>query len=148
MKIMRRILGVFGVVTTFALSSVSAAQNQTNTEAERFFRQIDSVIAQHDGAAFERLLTDDFTFVAINGAILDRKEVLERQKGGILLAGAPNEILSIHFHGDTAMVIYRTKTPLNGGTDLIGTRVFVKKSGAWKWALSQGTMAGGALPGK
>ena len=126
----------------------STAQNKSTAEVEKFFREVDIVIGQHDGWAFARLLTDDFTFIAINGAVLERKEVLDRQKAGVLTAGTPNEILNIHLYGDTAIVAYRTKAPLNGGTIIVGTRVFVKQAGVWKWALSQGTTVGGTLPGK
>lgn len=134
------------VLATWSLSAF--AQNKSTADAEKFFREVDTVAGKHDAAAFERLLTEDFTFIGINGAIMERKQLLERVKQGLLFAGAPNEILGIHLYGDTAIVNYRTRTPLNGGTDLLGTRVFVKQAGTWKWALSQGTLAGGALPGK
>lgn len=129
-----------------ALAFTSVAQTKSGAAAEKFFRDVDAAVAQHDGAAFERLLTDDFTFIAVTGDILERKQVLERQKAGVLMGGAANEILTVRSYGDTAIVTYRTKVPLNGGTTLIGTRVFVKQSGAWKWAFSQGTFVGGTLP--
>jgi hypothetical protein len=141
--------GIAGSLTLAALTSLSLtafAQSKPTGDVEKFFREVDALAGKHDAGAFERLLTDDFTFIVVNGAVLDRKEVLERLKAGHLFAGTPNEILNIHVYGETAIVTYRSRTPLNGGTDLLGTRVFVKQAGVWKWAFSQGTLVGGALP--
>ncbi len=137
-----------GLAVVAALPFAADAQNKPAAEVETFFRHIDTVIGQRDAAAFERLLTDDFTFIGINGGILPRKDILERQKAGNLMAGTPNEILSVHVYNNSAIVTYQTKTPLNGGTTIIGTRVFVKQAGAWKWAYSHGTTVSGAMPGK
>ena len=137
-------------VAILAITPLAAlAQNQQATaDVRKFFQNLDVVMGQHDGAAFEKLLTDDFAFIAINGVISERKEVLELQKAGQLVAGTANEILSVRVHGDSAIVTYKTKAPLNGGTTIIGTRVFVKQGGAWKWALSQGSVVSGPLPGR
>jgi len=129
-----------------ALPLISAAQTKPGADAETFFRQIDTVLAQKDSAAFEKMLTPDFAFIAITGDILSRAQILERHKAGILTAGSANEIISTRVFGDTAIITYRTKTANN--VTIVGTRVLVKQAGAWKWALSQGTRVGGTLPTK
>jgi hypothetical protein len=128
------------LVAVFAsLPLIGAAQNKPSVQVENAFRAIDESVATHDIKTFADALADSFTFVGINGALIDRKKALEMQTAGKLLAGTPNEILKTQVIGDTALVTYKTTVRIGSGT-LVGTRVFVLQSGAWKWAYSHGSI--------
>jgi len=110
------------------------------TDVQNAFRSIDAAVAKHDHRAFANALADSFTFLGINGDLIDRNAAIERQKAGRLLAGTPNEIVKTQVYGDTAIVTYKTKVPLNNGSTLMGTRIFLKQGGVWKWTYSQGSI--------
>jgi hypothetical protein len=110
------------------------------TDVQNAFRFIDAAVAKHDLGAFANALADRFTFLGINGDLIDRNAAIEMQKAGKLLAGTPNEIVKTQVYGDTAIVTYKTKVPLNGGATLMGTRIFLKQGGVWKWTYSQGSI--------
>lgn len=112
----------------------------TVTEVQNAFRSIDAAVAKHDHGAFANALADSFTFLSINGDLIDRNAAIERQKAGRLLAGTPNEIVKTQVYGDTAIVTYKTEVPLNNGAALMGTRIFLKQGGVWKWTYSQGSI--------
>ena len=124
--------------------AAAVQDNGAAADLEAAFRSIDAAVAKQDQAAFANALGDRFTFVGIDGAMLDRKEALDRQRAGKLLAGTPNEIIKTQVFGDMALVTYKTKIPV--GT-LVGTRVFLKQGGAWKWVYSQGSIVT-AIPRK
>ncbi len=137
------LLAVAASATILAAEQSAPAFN----DVQNAFRSIDAAVAKHDHRAFADALADSFTFLGIDGELIDRSAAIERQKAGKLLAGTPNEIVKTQVYGDTAIVTYKTKIPLNNGATLIGTRVFLKQGGVWKWAYSQGTVVT-ALPPK
>jgi len=137
---------LLAVAASAALLAAEQSAPAVN-DVENAFRSIDAAVAKHDHRAFADALADSFTFLGINGELIDRSAAIEREKAGKLLAGTPNEIIKTQVSGDTAIVTYKTKIPLNNGTTLIGTRVFVKQGGVWKWAYSQGSVVT-ALPPK
>lgn len=110
------------------------------TDVQNAFRSIDAAVAKRDHGAFANALADSFTFLGINGDLIDRNAAIERQKAGRLLAGTPNEIVKTQVYRDTAIVTYKTKVPLNNGATLMGTRIFLKQGGVWKWTYSQGSI--------
>jgi ketosteroid isomerase-like protein len=116
---------------------VSVAQNPSTAEIKRVYDAVATATDQHDVAAFERLLTDDFVFIARNGQVFDRKTYLARQQVGQMLAGVKPEITDIRIYGDTALVTSRAVLPTQSG---ISTDVFVKQNGTWKWASFQATL--------
>jgi len=91
------------------------------------------------------LLTDDFSLVALNGAILDRSSLLAALKSGQLKFEVIQPVeFTVRFYQSTAVVTGRTEmsvrlgeTPFNFRSRY--THVYVEQGGKWQLAAAQGT---------
>ena len=96
------------------------------------------VIVRQDAAGYDRLLSDDFVFVFLDGQVMRKAEILANAKEGVLtfdMAKSENEITRVY--GKTAIVIgdWVEKGVFKGerfDRTLRYTTVFVKTGGAWK----------------
>lgn len=102
------------IILTIALLTIAtiAAQSQNkNIEQEfmRLQRAEDEAEAKKDVAALDRLLNDDFIFVAANGSITDKKKFLDEVKADAEPASQQNltyEDFKVRVYGKTAIVNY------------------------------------------
>jgi hypothetical protein len=95
--------------------------------------------------ALGRLLIDDFSLVALNGAILDRSSLLAVIESGQLKFEVIQPVEStVRFYQSTAVVTGRTEmsgrlgeTPFNFSSRY--THVYAEGGGRWQLAAAQGT---------
>lgn len=90
----------------------------------------------------ERLLTEDYFYMGVDGLPASKKVVMERQKrNGLKINSLEMTSLTIHLYGDTAILTMRSEP--NSGVDkgkpwtgAAGghTTVMVKQKGAWRVA--------------
>ena len=101
-------------ITFLITATVVTSQSQNkNIEQEfmRLHRAEDEVESKNDIAVLDRLLNEDFIFVAANGSISDKKKFLDDVKGNDEPSSAPPENLSyedfrVRVYGKTAIVNY------------------------------------------
>jgi ketosteroid isomerase-like protein len=98
-----------------------------------------------DLPALDRLLTDDFSLVALNGAILDRSSLLAALKSGQLKFEVIQPVeFTVRFYQSTAVVTGRTEMSVHSGETPFNfrsryTHVYVEQGGKWQLAAAQGT---------
>ena len=98
-----------------------------------------------DVPALHRLLTDDFSLVALNGAILDRSSLLTTLESGQLKFKVIQPAEStVRFYGSVAVVTGRTQmsgslgeTPFTFKSRY--THVYAEGGSKWQFAAAQGT---------
>lgn len=101
------------VFLTVAAAIVSAQSTNKNIERELMLlhRMEEEAESKKDIAALDRLLNDDFVFVAANGSISDKKKFLDDVKGESEPASTLQPILNYEdfkarIYGKTAIVNY------------------------------------------
>jgi ketosteroid isomerase-like protein len=109
-------------------------------------RQWNDARAHADVATLERILVDDWTVTHANGTTDSKATYLRDLKSGArtFTGGVAERDLVVRFFGDTAIVAGSSESTvtLNGqpqGGSLHFTRVYVKRDGAWKMAVTQAT---------
>ena len=133
------------VFLTAAATIVAAQSNNKNIEQElmRLHRAEEEAEAKRDITALNRLLNDDFVFVAANGSISNKKKFLEDIKGENESASSPQpnlnyEDFKARVYGKMAIVNY---VLVVSGKDKDGkdyanryrmSVVWVKPKGAWR----------------
>lgn len=80
---MKRITALAIILLIAAVSSVAAQSKNKNTEATflRLHRAEEEAESKRDIVALDRLLNDDFIFIAANGSVSDKKKFLDEIKG-------------------------------------------------------------------
>lgn len=128
----------------FFTALLCPAQSPSRGEVERVYQAVRAATEKHDVAAFEKLLTKDFVFIARSGQTEDRDRFLANQKAGKMLTGINPEIVSIRVFGDSAIVMSRfvlaAKSETTQPTTVLSSHFFVKQDGVWKWASHQATI--------
>jgi ketosteroid isomerase-like protein len=109
---MRRTITLAIAVLITATTLTAQSQNK-NLEQEfmRLQRAEDEAEAKKDVAALDRLLNDDFIFVAANGSISNKKKFLDDVKADDEPSSAPSQNLTyedfkVRRYGQTAIVNY------------------------------------------
>ncbi|MEP7039262.1 MAG: nuclear transport factor 2 family protein [Acidobacteriota bacterium] len=142
---MKQIIILTTVFLIAAVLSVAAQSKNKNTEQEflRLHRAEEEAESKRDIVALDRLLNDDFIFVAANGRVSDKKKFLDEIKGDSEPSSAPQPNLSYEdfkarVYGKTAIVNY---VLLVSGKDEAGkdyanryrmSVVWVKQKGHWR----------------
>ena len=133
------------IVAAFSYAQGQAKGGESKSleqELMRLQRAEDEAESKRDLAALDRLLSDDFIFTAPNGAISDKKKLIEDIKNDEPEAGQTinYEDVKTHAYGKTAVVNYLLI--VNGhnkeGKDYINryrnTVFWVKQQGHWHMA--------------
>ena len=109
---MKRII-ILTIAFLIAATAVAAQSKNKNIEQEfmRLHRAEEEAESKRDIAALDRLLNEDFIFVAANGSISDKKKFLDEIKGNDEPSSAPQENLTyedfkVRVYGKTAIVNY------------------------------------------
>ena len=137
-------------VLVLAAASVAMAREAfVRPDAEEEIKKLEAQWAKayvtKDVAFFEKLCTEDFTFVQPDGAISTKKDNAEALRSGAAAFDAFDITeLKIRVWGDCAVAVGRaTVKGKMGGQDISGeyrfTDTFVKKDGAWRTVAGQAT---------
>jgi ketosteroid isomerase-like protein len=142
---MRRIVILAIILLIAVVSTVAAQSKNKNTTQEDFLRlqrAEDAAESKKDVAALDRLLNDDFIFIAANGSVSDKKKFLDEIKNENEPITAPQNLSYENFkarvYGKTAIVTY---TLLVAGKDKDGkdyanryrmSVVWVKQKDDWR----------------
>ncbi|HZP47820.1 MAG TPA: nuclear transport factor 2 family protein [Vicinamibacterales bacterium] len=109
-------------------------------------RQWNDARAHADVATLDRILLDDWTVTHANGTTDSKTTYLADLKSGARTFGGDvtERDVTVRFFGDTAIVAGSSESAvtLNGqrqGGSLHFTRVYVRRNGAWRMAVSQAT---------
>ncbi len=104
---------ILTIALLIAATTVTAQSKNKNIEQEfmRLHRAEEEAESKKDVAALDRLLNEDFIFVAANGSISDKKRFLDEIKGNDEPSSAPQENLTYEdfkarVYGKTAIVNY------------------------------------------
>jgi ketosteroid isomerase-like protein len=104
---------ILTIALLIAVTTVTAQSKNKNIEQEfmRLHRAEEEAESKKDVAALDRLLNEDFIFVAANGSISDKKRFLDEIKGNDEPSSAPQENLTyedfkVRVYGKTAIVNY------------------------------------------
>ena len=118
-----------------ALSLAPAKAADAAAEVDQAFRAIRTAVDNHDAAALDRSVTDDFMFILRSGNIYDKKTYLARVKDAQMIVGGKTENEKIRVYGNAAIVTdLFIGQAQNGTARILGTHVFVKQAGTWKLA--------------
>ncbi len=137
-------------ILIFAPSFFAQGQSKKDVKSEsleqelmRLQRAEDEAESKRDFAALERLLTDDYIFTAPNGAISDKKKLIEDIKNddeGEAGQTINYEDVKVHAYGKTAVVNYQlvVKGKDKDGKDYSNryrnTVVWVRQQNRWRMA--------------
>ena len=109
-------------------------------------KQWNDARAHGDVTTLERILTDDWTVTHANGTTDTKATYLADLKSGARQFGGDvtERDVTVRFFGDVAIVSGSSESvvTLNGqrqGGSLHFTRVYVRRNGAWRMAVSQAT---------
>ena len=137
------------VAAAVILVSIAAAQSSTNPAEAAVLtveRQWNDARAHNDIATLSRILLDDWTVTHANGATDTKATYLADLKSGArqFSGDVTERDLTVRFFGDTAIVAGSSESAvtLNGrrqGGSLHFTRIYVRRDGVWKMAVSQAT---------
>jgi hypothetical protein len=114
-------------------------------ELTKLVKDIHAAIVKADVAFLERVLHADYTHIRSSGAIENRAQYLENRKTGrVALEALTVDEIKVRLYGDTAIV---TTRGAHKGKDQQGafesqvlvTRVFLRRDGRWQLATTQGT---------
>lgn len=139
---MKRII-IFTVFFLLAAATSAAAQTKLEREFNLLHRAEEEAEAKRDIAALDRVLADDFVFIAASGAIYDKKKFLDDIKaddGAAEPQKLEYENFKVRSYGNTAMVNYLlvvTAKDKDGKDAVSRYRVSVlwlKQKGAWRIA--------------
>lgn len=104
---------ILTIAFLIAATAVAAQSKNKNIEQEfmRLHRAEEEAESKRDIAVLDRLLNEDFIFVAANGSISDKKKFLDEIKGNDEPSSAPQENLTyenfkVRVYGKTAIVNY------------------------------------------
>ncbi len=104
---------ILTIAFLIAATTATAQSKNKNIEQEfmRLHRAEEEAESKKDVAALDRLLNEDFIFVAANGSISDKKRFLDEIKGNDEPSSAPQENLTyedfkVRVYGKTAIVNY------------------------------------------
>jgi len=137
------------ILTVVLVLAAAAAQSATNAPQAAVLaveKQWNDARAHADVATLERILTDDWTVTHANGTTDTKATYLADLKSGARQFGGDvtEHDVTVRFFGDTAIVAGASESAvtLNGqrqGGSLHFTRVYVRRHGAWRMAVSQAT---------
>lgn len=136
------VVGFAREAQTNAPAKAASAFEQALMDAERDFIQ---AAKKGDAAYFKRTLTDDFSFVAFDGQLYSRQDMLDQfgQPGTDIL---PYEMGVIRLGDDTAIVTYNVVLRVPAAEDQGPppryqhfSTVWVKQGDAWKMKFQQMT---------
>jgi len=131
-----------------ALSSVAFAQTPAaavEKEIRDIEEQLRTAAVKGDGAAFDRLLADDYTSTNMSGLTRSKSEIIADAKSGAQKTESVSlENVKVRTYGDTAVLTAdRTTKSTLRGQDNSGRqrqiRVYVKRNGRWQAVAMQST---------
>ncbi|MBZ5661446.1 MAG: nuclear transport factor 2 family protein [Acidobacteriia bacterium] len=145
-----KIMQIAALAACLAMPSLARAQapDAKNSKAAQeiieFRNKYIAAEENRDGAYMEKIFADDFYALNPQGQLLDKAHQIANllRPERTLKLSPPTEV-SVHFHGDTAIMWERvTVTGTDKGKPFGGdfrfSRVFVKDHGQWKVVLAQG----------
>jgi len=137
---------ILPVVLVLATAAAQSATNAAQTAVLAVEKQWNDARAHADVATLERILTDDWTVTHANGTTDTKATYLADLKSGARQFGGEvtEHDVTVRIFGDTAIVAGASESAvtLNGqrqGGSLHFTRVYVRRNGAWRMAVSQAT---------
>lgn len=135
---------ILPIALLFALSTVAFGQNASQSDAViKTLQTICKAYGTKETDVLLRLMTEDFTLTASDGAITTRDdEIKELKSGKVTYQIFENRDMKVRFYGDkTAVVTGRTvvrgeyeKTPIDAEFQFTDT--LVRKDGRWQIASS------------
>ena len=143
---MKRLLVVALLIATSSFYSQAQPKNDKSKALERELmllqRAEDEAEAKRDLDTLERLLSDDFIFTTPNGALSDKKKLIDDVKNDEPEAGQTigYEEIRTHDYGKTAVVNYlltvkgKNKEGKEYTNRYRNTVVWVKQGGRWRMA--------------
>jgi ketosteroid isomerase-like protein len=145
-----KIMQIAALAACLAAPSLARAQapDEKNSKAVQeivdFRNKYIAAEENRDGAYMEKIFADDFYALNPQGQLLDKSHQITNllRPERTLKLSPPTEV-SVHFHGDTAIMWERvtvsgTDKGKPFGGDFRFSRVFVKDHGQWKVVLAQG----------
>ena len=131
----------FSAVTCLSSASAEDVQDQLKKmETDRA-----AAVVKGDVAALEKVTSDDYSLINMNGQMSDKSQMISNFKSGqTKLTSDEVSEMKVRVYGDTAVVTGKAdiKGTL-GGKDATGqirfTRVYVKKGGRWQSVAFQQT---------
>jgi hypothetical protein len=129
------------IFTLLICATSVVAQSKIEQELMRLHRAMDEAELKHDVAALDKLLADDFTYVAANGAGYDKKKFIDEIKADTE-PPSDNKLEYENFrarvYGKTAMVNYilvvsgKDKDKKDFANRYQMSVMWLKQKGAWR----------------
>jgi ketosteroid isomerase-like protein len=146
MRFMTRFSPLFAVVALIMPALAEQGGSGVEQEIHAMEQQWNDARARADIATLDRILVDDWTVTHANGTTDTKSTYLADLKSGARKFAGPitEDEVSVRVYGDTAVAAgsSQSSVTLNGqrqGGALHFTRVYVKRSGAWKMIVSHAT---------
>jgi hypothetical protein len=129
------------LLTTAAVTASAQAPGMASGAAEKEVLQtldaVDQATDQHDKAALDHLMADEFIYHGSNGIAQNKAQsIAQSAAGGTAWKGRKYDNVKVRIYGDIAVV--------TGSTELLGTsadfksggrlftRIFVRRGGRWQ----------------
>ncbi len=122
---------------------VTASAQHDSVAVRKAVQQVAQAFDTNDPALFDKLTTNDYTFVAPNGAIQTKAQRLTPMRSGVLhYTSSKYDEIAVHVYGSTAVATARVIVHATmGANDVSGTfratQVLVRVKGHWLMVASQ-----------
>jgi ketosteroid isomerase-like protein len=146
---MAAILAVLFLVPS-TTGGAARAKTDGVAEVRKLVEAWDAALRRNDVDFISGILDSEFTYIAADGRILSKKELLDGIRAMGKLSLSESDVTSIRSYGDVVIVVATGRSQrLQGGrtsTDLYRfTDIWVRKGRAWKAVLTQATPLKDAL---
>lgn len=128
------------------LLSASVTLATDNTKIENELKQIEETrrraIKDGDEKTLDQIYADDFTAIAGNGQIINKKQLMAVFKRNDPSIAFTTDEITVRTFGNTALFVARLTGRSSNGEVVSSSRfthVFVKRSGKWKCVSGQST---------
>jgi ketosteroid isomerase-like protein len=136
---MNRRFAALAAVSLFILATLcgSAAAQSVEDEIKKIETDRATAVVKADTATLEKLTSDDYTLININGQVSNKAQMIDGFKSGQnKLTSDELSDTKVRVYGDTAVVTGKVDVKgVMGGKDVSGqaryTRVYIKKAGRW-----------------
>jgi ketosteroid isomerase-like protein len=122
---------------------VDGNESAAQREVQRLLDELANAHLQSDGAALDRIRSEDYVFTTLDGRLLDKAQA-RVAPGDFTLSRYDHDDVRVRVYGDAAIATGRITiagsfrgSPRNGQSRF--TRVFVKRDGRWQLVANQVT---------
>ena len=131
-------------LSSLGLNQIHGTESELNGNVRRQVLTLErewiaALIRSDSAAVFKRILSDDYTFIGVNGGVLAKSNYLEEPEDNPFVSLKPDDV-RLRVYGDTAVTTGRMVVELKGHIENVRyTNVYARRHRKWLLASTQFT---------